>query len=166
MSANVQGQSGFTLCVGSTEDFCSVAYSLQYELQPRTVVRMVRGKNMTSAMGLFNEFAAALQFPCYFGNNWNAFDECIADLEWLPGNGYLIMIVDGSQVLRDEPDELAVFFRIMRLVAQEWAEARSIRFQILLQCTDEELEAVRDAFAAPVDAVGVSELKSLLSVEK
>ena len=76
------------------------------------------------------------------------------------------MIVDGSQVLRDEPDELAVFFRIMRLVAQEWAEARSIRFQILLQCTDEELEAVRDAFAAPVDAVGVSELKSLLSVEK
>jgi hypothetical protein len=125
---------------------------------------MVRGKNMNSARGLFNEFAAALQFPCYFRNNWNAFDECIADLEWLPGNGYFIMIVDGSHMLRDEPDELAVFFRIMRSVAQEWEDARGIRFQILLQCTDEELAAVRRAFAAPVAAVRVSELKSLGSV--
>jgi hypothetical protein len=67
-------------------------------------------------------------------------------------------------MLGDEPDELAVFFRIMRSVAQEWADARGIRFQILLQCTDEELEAVRHAFAEPVDAVRVSELKSLVSV--
>ena len=164
MSANVQVRSGFTLCVGSTEDFCSVAYSLQYEMQPHTVVRMVRAKNMISARALFNEFAAALQFPCYFGNNWNAFDECIADLEWLPGKGYLIMIVDGSYVLRDEPDELAVFLRIMRSVSQEWEEVRGIRFQILLQCTDEDLDAVRQVFAVPVDEVHVSELKSLLSV--
>lgn len=164
MNANMQVRSAFTLCIGSADDFCSVAYSLQYEMQPRQVVRMMRGKNMNSAQGLFNEFAAALQFPCYFGNNWNAFDECMADLEWLPGKGYLIMIVDGSHLLRDEPGELAVFLRIMRSVSQDWEEVRGIRFQVLLQCTDADLDSVRQAFAAPVDAVVVSEVKSLLSI--
>ena len=118
---------------------------------------------MTSARALFNEFAAALQFPCYFGNNWNAFDECIADLEWLPGNGYLLMVVDGNSLLREEPDELAVFSRIMQSAAQEWEEVRGIRFRILLQCTKDEVEAVREALASPLDTVGVSELKSLLA---
>lgn len=163
MSGNAAVRSGFTLCVGSAQEFCSVVYDLQYQMQPRAVVRMVRGKNLTTPTALFNEFAAALQFPCYFGNNWNAFDECIADLEWLPGDGYVITIVDGSHVLRDQPDELEVFFRIMRSVAQEWQDVRGLRFQILLHCTDDEVEAVRQTLAAPVDAVRVSELKSLLT---
>jgi hypothetical protein len=34
-------------------------------MQPHTAVQMVRGKNMISARALFDEFAAALQFPCY-----------------------------------------------------------------------------------------------------
>ena len=57
MSVNVQGQSGFTLCVGSTEDMaCNTS------CKP-TVVRIVRGKNMSSARALFDEFAAAFAVP-------------------------------------------------------------------------------------------------------
>ena len=163
MNAHPKMTSGLTLCVGSTEEFCSVIYKLQYELQPRAVVRMLRGKNMTSSSALFNECAAALQFPCYFGNNWNAFDECIADLEWLPGDRYLIAIVDGRSVLRDQPDELEVFFRLLRSVAQEWRETRGIRFEVLMHCTVDEVDAVRQAFGAPIEVVPVGELSGLLT---
>ena len=47
-------------------------------------VRVVRGRKMRNLPGLFDEFSAALQFPLYFGENEDAFDECIADLENLP----------------------------------------------------------------------------------
>ncbi len=29
------------------------------------------------------ELAEALQFPDYYGKNWDAFDECMCDLDWL-----------------------------------------------------------------------------------
>lgn len=67
------------------------------------VVRVVRGRKMRTLQGLFDEFAAALQFPWYFGENADAFDECIADLDWLPPHeGYVIVIKDPGQVLADE----------------------------------------------------------------
>ena len=33
---------------------------------------------------LLEELYHRLQFPDYFGNNWDALEECIRDLSWLP----------------------------------------------------------------------------------
>src|SRR5690349_7388606 len=52
----------------------------------------VNGANARTVDELFDEFAEKLEFPDYFGRNWAAFDECIADLEWLPADGYLLII--------------------------------------------------------------------------
>lgn len=32
---------------------------------------------------LFKYFSEQLEFPDYFGKNWDAFDECVHDLEWI-----------------------------------------------------------------------------------
>ncbi|MGL4745925.1 MAG: barstar family protein [Dermatophilaceae bacterium] len=64
--------------------------------------RVVRGRKARTLGGLFDEFAAALQFPLYFGENKDAFDECIADLETLPaGEGYVVTVTEPDQVLAD-----------------------------------------------------------------
>jgi hypothetical protein len=71
---------------------------------------------------LFDTFAAAAKFPTYFGRNWPAFDECLADLEWLPASGYVFILRNPQRLLAHEPSERAAFWRIMAKVAAEWAE--------------------------------------------
>lgn len=86
--------------------------------------RVVRGRKMRTLQELFDEFAAALQFPLYFGENQDAFNECIAELETLPaGEGYVVAITEPDQVLVDAgSDALAWLTRSLASAAEEWSQ--------------------------------------------
>lgn len=56
--------------------------------------------NLRSKEVLFATFAELLKFPDYFGNNWDAFDECIQDLSWLP-NGPVVVKHDDIPLAND-----------------------------------------------------------------
>jgi Barstar (barnase inhibitor) len=86
--------------------------------------RMVRGRKMRTRQGLFDEFASAFQFPLYFGENEDAFNECIAELEGLPpGAGYVVVITEPDQVLGDAGgDALAWLTRSLAVAAEEWSQ--------------------------------------------
>ena len=60
------------------------------------VSRIVRGKNCGSISELFHEFSAALQFPYYFGNNWDALDDCLSDLAWLKSDKIVLFITNAD----------------------------------------------------------------------
>jgi RNAse (barnase) inhibitor barstar len=53
--------------------------------------RLVDGASMGDRDGLFDEFAAALEFPSWFGRNWDAFLDCLRDLSWLRGRGVIVL---------------------------------------------------------------------------
>ena len=40
-----------------------------------------------------------LQFPNYFGRNWNALDECLTDFSWLPQERIIVVISEFEKVL-------------------------------------------------------------------
>ena len=44
-------------------------------------VRVVRGERAGDKDQLFHEMAAALQFPYYFGVNWDALNDVLGDLD-------------------------------------------------------------------------------------
>jgi RNAse (barnase) inhibitor barstar len=44
----------------------------------------------SSKHDLLDWYAKALQFPAYFGHNWDALEECLCDLSWLPTRRLLI----------------------------------------------------------------------------
>lgn len=87
-------------------------------------VRFVRGRKMRNLGGVFDEFAAALQFPPYFGENMDAFNECISDLEALPaGAGYVVIILEPEQVLvDDEPRALEWLIGSLISATAEWSQ--------------------------------------------
>lgn len=111
----------------------------------QAVVRFLRGNKMQTAPQLFDEFAAALQFPYYFGENWNALSECLADLEWLPGGPCVLLIMNALELLAREPEEaLAMFFDLLEVAAEAWTvvedspvERPARPFHVVFQCSPE-----------------------------
>lgn len=65
-------------------------------------VSFVRGKLCGTVDDFFKEISASMRFPSYFGWNWDAFDECITDLEWLKFSGLLIVIDDFNYIFHTE----------------------------------------------------------------
>lgn len=92
----------------------------------RCVVRRLRGNRMVTVGGLFDEFAAALQFPYYFGANWDALDECLCDLEWLQAGAYILVLSQANALLREaEPESLKILLRTLDGAAKFWSGSES-----------------------------------------
>lgn len=75
--------------------------------------------------------AAALEFPWWFGQNWDALADCLGDLEWLPAAGYLLLLDDPSELRRAAPEDYAVAIEIFSDAARDWSE-RDTPFRVFI----------------------------------
>ncbi|MGN6501584.1 MAG: barstar family protein [Pseudolysinimonas sp.] len=104
--------------------------------------RTVRGKKMATTQSLFDEFSAALQFPLYFGENWDAFQECLSDPFPMWERGLHLTVTDPESVLCEEEDALVhVLFECLTEAARvlsspvavgEWWDRPEVDFRVLL----------------------------------
>jgi len=145
----------FHILVGNRAEFGQYAYWLNYKAHHdhncQYVVRTLRGSKMKNVDHLYDEFSAALQFPEYFGENWAAFDECIADLDWLPARGYILMVYEAAFLLNDEVSDRPAFLRIMAKTCKEWATAPHAYFPVKLEPTPfHVLFHAREAEVSPI----------------
>ncbi len=63
------------------------------------ILRVVRGTKCRYTAGLFSEFATAMDFPDYFGHNWDAFDECLREVD----GDVVLLVHDAASLWRDAP---------------------------------------------------------------
>lgn len=82
----------------------------------------VDGKNIARKEQLLNHVAIALHFPKDFGQNWDAFEECLTDLEWVDADGYLIYFDHIDTLLEDHPDQFETLVEIVRDAVASWKE--------------------------------------------
>ena len=68
------------------------------DAERRGAVAVVLGPAASKAE-LLEEFAGALQFPGWFGRNWDALADALGDLSWLPP-GEKVVVWVGADVLR------------------------------------------------------------------
>lgn len=71
---------------------------------PRIRTLHVRGSRCRTSAGLFDELAAVLQFPAYFGGNWSALHDSLYDFQ-VPADAVILVFSDFSQVLSEARQE-------------------------------------------------------------
>nr|DAJ86493.1 MAG TPA: barstar [Caudoviricetes sp.] len=77
-------------------------------------------ENIHTTNKLFETFSNILEFPAYFGQNWDAFNECLWDMEW---------IKDKYKVSKIE----IYIFNIQHLLDKENEQEKRIFFDIINQ---------------------------------
>ena len=82
----------------------------------------VDGKNITRKEQLMNHAATVFRFPKHFGNNWDALEECLTDLEWIDADGYVIYYDHIDGLLAEHPDQFETLVEILRDSVKQWKE--------------------------------------------
>lgn len=111
-------------------------------------VRILRGKHSLTRDELLDEFAHGLDFPQYFGRNWDALEDCLTDLEWLSAEAFVLIITNADQVLKNSPGDWKPLAGILAAVATHWASAEPpASFHCLFHCEPGSVEDLRHRLA-------------------
>jgi RNAse (barnase) inhibitor barstar len=81
--------------------------------------------------GLMTALAARLDFPDYFGANWDALADCLTDFGWAPARGYVVRLTGLAGLARRPPRNFAILLDVLEDAAQVWA-AEGAAFYVLL----------------------------------
>jgi Barstar (barnase inhibitor) len=90
---------------------------------PGFVVRTLDGRRCRTKRALLDEMARVLGFPVHFGRTWDALEDCLTDLGWLPGAGYRLIVLAAEQLLARDPAGYATFVALLEDVGRAWAAA-------------------------------------------
>ena len=85
------------------------------------VVRTLDGRRCQTKRALLDELDRVLGFPAHFGRTWDALEDCLTDLGWLPGTGYRLIVLTADRLLAQDPTEYATFVALLEDVGRAWA---------------------------------------------
>lgn len=82
-----------------------------------SLIREIRG--WTSEDDLFRALSSALQLPDYFGHNWDALDECLAETS----EDVVLLVHDAANLWREAPSMAAMLVDVW-LAAADTCESK------------------------------------------
>lgn len=92
---------------------------------PGFVLKTIKGAKCKTPAALFAEFAKVMELPDYFGHNWDALEECLADLEWMPAKGYVLLLTDAEQILPQDEEDYATLLEVLSDAGEAWASGQA-----------------------------------------
>lgn len=81
------------------------------------IVRIPAG--IVGKRDLLGVLAIGLDFPNYFGWNWDALDECLRDLSWIDANQTVVLLHEDLP-LDPNSDDRRIYLDILRDAATAW----------------------------------------------
>ena len=91
----------------------------------------IDGSKVANATDLMRAISEAMDFPDYFGWNWDALEECLSDLSWLSATAYIFRWDLASNLLINSPKDFFIALEIFASISQSWKD-RGKRFQLFI----------------------------------
>jgi RNAse (barnase) inhibitor barstar len=101
----------------------------------KTLVAIIDGENNDTLEKFYLSIASQLKFPDNFGNNFDAFDEMMNDLDWLEEDHIYLIFRNYDIFLVEENDEAReILLTILDDASSEWkrmdGEGKSLKMLI------------------------------------
>lgn len=80
---------------------------------------------------LLASLARALEFPDWFGANWDALQDCLGDLSWRPAPGYVIALSHCGGFAAGAREDFDSALEVFEATADYWRE-QGIPFWVLI----------------------------------
>ena len=87
------------------------------------VTRVLDGGRCRTKRALLAELARVLDFPAHFGRNWDALEDCLTDLGWLPAAGYRLVVSAADRLLARDAAGYATLVALLEDVGRAWGTA-------------------------------------------
>lgn len=77
--------------------------------------------NIRDKKGFVDEIAKTMHFPDYFGRNWDALNDCLTDLDWLPAkHGYVVVFENMEHFGANSQRGFSQTTEVLRSVSEYW----------------------------------------------
>jgi RNAse (barnase) inhibitor barstar len=80
----------------------------------------IEGQKLTKKEQFLNHAALAMHFPEYFGDNWDAFEDCLMDLSWIEADGFVIVYDHVDVFAEHQPQHFDTLLEILREATEYW----------------------------------------------
>ena len=119
---------------GVLDGGASQVFRLQARTSARTIEHLAEaagwhflhldGARVDTKAEFLGAAARALRFPEWAGRNWDAFEELVNDLSWLPpARGYLLLFERASRLAGTQPEALSTALDILETASQNRRKA-------------------------------------------
>lgn len=113
--------------MASLSDFQFADVPASYSAEKTRIVRLP--KRIRSKRTLFKALAQRLQLPGWFGGNWDALEDSLRDLSWLP-QGEAVAVVH-EDLPFGHGESRGIYLAILRSVVQHWRERSDRQFAVV-----------------------------------
>ncbi len=92
---------------------------------------VLNGDRITNKAEFLAACAQVMQFPAYFGQNWDAFEDCLTDLDWLPAQGYVLLYTHSQRYAQADPANWDILLDIFHSAIAYWKQTSSPMYILL-----------------------------------
>ncbi len=71
---------------------------------------------------MLSAIAKSLKFPDWFGHNFDALADCLADMEWKPADGYVVLLEHCDGIHGKAEEDFLSALHIFEQAANDWRE--------------------------------------------
>lgn len=92
------------------------AESLGYPLLRLDLARVTDKEGFLAAIG------KVLDFPDWYGHNWDALADCLSDMSWLEADGYVLVLDHADAFAAANPTDFGTALSILQETSDAWRE--------------------------------------------